>query len=180
METAEKNSCFGAGLELPIELSDAVWLAKGGTITPTGRHWEFQKGGVYQIKQGAYQMKQGVPQRTLLIYLRDEGIHHVFRSYRAEWLTTYTDQQLLGLEVLEMEKDMKHCPHCGGKVLKVEIVSGKAGTDGQFLGQVSCLDKRCGAVTRWKITVPRGPAEEQDKQQAAAMEQLIAAWNRRG
>ena len=96
---------------LPKELSDAAWLVEDGITTPTNRHWEFQKGGVYQIGQG-------VSQRALLIHLRDEGRHHLFCSYLAGWQMSYTDQQLHGTEVLRMAENVKSCPYCGEKVLK--------------------------------------------------------------
>ena len=181
VKDSEQTSRYGPGL--PKELLNATWLVEEGVETSTSRHWEFEENGVYQIGQGA-------SPKALLVCLRDEGVHHVFRSYRAAWLTTYTDQQLCGMEVLKMEKEMKPCPHCGGKILKAKVVKDKAGADGQFVGQVACMDKCCGAITGWRITVPKDsaksdgesltPEEKSARLEAAAREILIAAWNRRG
>ena len=180
VKDTEQTSRYGPGL--PNELLNATWLVEEGVETSTNRHWEFEENGVYQIGQGALS-------KALLVYLRDEGIHHVFKSYRVAWLTAYTDQQLHGMEVLKMEKDMKPCPHCGGKVLKAEVIKDKTGADGQFVGQVSCMDKCCRAVTRWRIVLPKDSAksdgesltleEKSARLEAAAREILIATWNRR-
>ena len=182
VSVASGSKKIARGFELPEELASKVWLLEDGEATPKSRRWEFQKGEIYQIGQSA-------SPKALLVYLRDEGIHHVFKSYRVAWLTAYTDQQLHGMEVLKMEKDMKPCPHCGGKVLKAEVIKDKTGADGQFVGQVSCMDKCCRAVTRWRIVLPKDSAksdgesltleEKSARLEAAAKGILIAAWNRR-
>ena len=179
VKETEQTSRYGPGL--PNELLNATWLIEGGVETPTSRHWEFEEGGVYQVGQGA-------SQRALLIYLRDEYAHHLFRSYRANWVTTYTDQQLYGMEILQMAENIKPCPHCGGKVLKIEVT--KETGDRQFFGRVFCQNKDCDAIAGWRIVLPKDsaksggdsltPEEKSARQEAAAREQLIAAWNRRG
>ena len=179
VKDSEQTSRYGPGL--PNELLNAAWLVEDGITTPANRHWEFQKGGVYQIGQG-------VSQRALLIYCRDEGRHHVLRSYWANWVTAYTDQQLYGMEVLRLAENMKSCPYCGGKVLKVEV--SKEAEDRQFFGRVFCQNKGCEAIAGWRIVLPKDdskaandsltPEEKSARQEAAAREILIAAWNRRG
>ena len=153
MSAMGNGSRCGMGLELPSELSNAAWLVEDGVIAPKGRHWKFQKGGVYQIGQG-------ISQRALLIYLRDEGIHQVFRSYKAKWLMSYTDQQLHGMEVLRMAENIKPCPYCGGKVLKVEVT--KETENRQFFGRVFCQNKECEAISGWRIVLPKDSTKNPD------------------
>ena len=181
-DMSEKDSEHGSryGPELPKELANAVWLIEDGIETAKGRHLEFQEGGVYQIGHGA-------SPKALLVYLRDEGIHHAYKSYKASWLTTFTDAQLCGIEVMKMASDIKSCPHCGGKLLKVNV--SKEAENGQFFGRVICQNKGCGAITGWRIVLSKDsaksdgesltPEEKSARLEAAAREILIAAWNRR-
>ena len=178
VKDTEQTSRYGPGL--PNELLNATWLVEEGVETSTNRHWEFEENGVYQIGQGALS-------KALLVYLRDEGVHHAYKSYKASWLTTFTDAQLCGMEVMKMASDIKPCPYCGGKGLKFEVT--KETGNGQFFGRVFCQNKGCEAITGWRIAVPKDsaksggesltPEEKSARQEAAAKEQLIAAWNRR-
>jgi hypothetical protein len=134
-------------IELPAELSGKVWLHMDGNPTPQGVRWSFRENGVYQIQQDS--------DRLLLVFLRRVGTHYILRSYLANWLTTFTDSQLIGREVLEMTKEVKPCPHCGGRELKIEIVRDSHGMGSQFTGRVLCLGKGCSAVTSWRVGVSR-------------------------
>ena len=171
------------GLELPQELSDKVWPHEEGTIHAVqGRHWEFRKDEVYQIQQDSG--------RLLLIFLRNEGPHHVFKSYRASWLTTFTDSQLIGREILKMTEEFKPCPHCGGRELRVELTRDSVGAGASFMGRVFCQNKDCEVIAGWRIVLPRAsakltgesltPEEQAARQEAVARERLMAAWNTRG
>lgn len=55
------------------------------------KQWEFLNGVYYNIDKGNY------------VFLRKEGKHHVFKSVNANWLTTYTDAQLVDVEVKRMK-----------------------------------------------------------------------------
>ena len=134
-------------IELPAELSKKVWLHMDGIPTPQDVRWSFREGGVYQIQQDS--------DRQLLVFLRRVGSHYILRSYLANWLTTFTDSQLIGREVLEMTEEVKPCPHCGNKELKIEIVRDSHGVGSQFAGRVLCQGKGCGAVTSWRVGVSR-------------------------
>ena len=39
----------------------------------------------------------------IFMFLRKEGIHHVFRSVKGGWTRTYTDAQLIGKNIQEVE-----------------------------------------------------------------------------
>lgn len=43
----------------------------------------------------------------ILQYERKEGIHHVFRETRGKWITTFTDAQLVGKFIKEVDKNGK-------------------------------------------------------------------------
>ena len=187
------------GLELPDELSERVWLHEDGVLTIRGRRWEFRENRIYQIQQDS--------EKLLLVFLRDEGIQHVFRSYRANWLTSFTDSQLIRREVLKMTKGLKPCPHCGGMELKIELEQDSPDVGVLFTGRVLCLGNGCGSVTSWHVGVSREalkkaamtvspkngkapargeagyksltPEEEKALAEKLAMDFLIAAWNER-
>lgn len=59
----------------------------------------FVPGGKYAVRRVAVSTgvaeADGKEQR--LRYLRKEGKHHVFQCLAASWLTTFTDQQLIGM-----------------------------------------------------------------------------------
>ena len=54
-----------------------------------------------------------------------------------------------------MTEEVKPCPYCGNKELKIEIVRDSHGMGSQFTGRVPCLGKGCGAVTSWRVGVSR-------------------------
>ena len=180
VKDTEQTSRYGPGL--PNELLNATWLVEEGVETSTNRHWEFEENGVYQIGQGALS-------KALLVYLRDEGIHHVFKSYRVAWITTFTNSQLHGIEVMKLASDIKPCPHCGGKVLKLSITKDKEAGNGHFIGRILCQNKSCEATASWQIALPKAsttadtgvtaPEEKSVRLETAAKGILIAAWNRR-
>lgn len=150
--------------KLPREFEEASWLIQESRRL---RNWEFSKDTVYQIDE------------NYLIYLRDEGKHHIFRSYFAKWLTTYTDMQLVGTEVICMDREVKKCPHCGGNLLKMEATPSMVG--GTYVCMVTC--QKCKAVTSWRINPglnrQKDPAEANLQPQDLAMYRLRKAWNRR-
>ena len=38
----------------------------------------------------------------MLVYLKKDGKHHMFRNYLGGWITCYTDQQLIGKTIKEV------------------------------------------------------------------------------
>ena len=182
VSVASGSKKIARGFELPEELASKVWLLEDGEATPKSRRWEFQKGEIYQIGQSA-------SPKALLVYLRDEGIHHVFKSYRVAWITTFTNSQLHGIEVMKLASDIKPCPHCGGKVLKLSITKDKEAGNGHFIGRILCQNKSCEATASWQIALPKAsttadtgvtaPEEKSVRLETAAKGILIATWNRR-
>lgn len=51
------------------------------------KRWEFKEGRKYSINKVKY------------IFLRKEGIHHIFMRAGCNWLTTYTDSQLVDISI---------------------------------------------------------------------------------
>ncbi len=44
-------------------------------------------------------------QNPILRYERKEGIHHVFREIHGKWIVTYTDAQLIGKKIKEVDEN---------------------------------------------------------------------------
>lgn len=72
----------------------------------------FIEGKCYRIYgggcQGSYDRKSvstgtSWEQDCIFMFLRKEGIHHVFREVRGGWTRTYTDAQLVGKNIQEVQ-----------------------------------------------------------------------------
>ncbi len=76
-------------------------------------HKHFTKGKCYRIYYDGYQnsydrkfLSTGTSsweQSCIFMFLRKDGIHHVFREVRGGWIRTYTDAQLVGKNIQEVE-----------------------------------------------------------------------------
>ena len=56
-------------------------------IIKCAKKWHFKRGGQYVIN------------KANLVFLRKEGIHHIFKHKSVGWLIAYTDSQLVDAEV---------------------------------------------------------------------------------
>lgn len=75
-------------------------------------HKHFTEGKCYRIYSGgcagSYDRKTlstgtSWDRDCIFIFLRKEGIHHFFREVRGGWLRTYTDAQLVGKNIQEVQ-----------------------------------------------------------------------------
>ena len=76
-------------------------------------HFSFLEGHYYsiynpsinsnQFGRAAYSSSSDERDYTF-IYLRKEGIHHVFREINGGWTRTYTDAQLVGKKIIEVSE----------------------------------------------------------------------------
>lgn len=62
----------------------------------------FTVGDCYIISENRLPLDANILQHSILRYERKEGIHHVFREIRGKWIVTYTDAQLIGKYVEEV------------------------------------------------------------------------------
>lgn len=65
----------------------------------------FAVGKCYNISDSANSSEHSPIQQSILRYERKEGIHHVFREVRGKWIVTYTDAQLVGKYVKEIDEN---------------------------------------------------------------------------
>ena len=77
-----------------------------------GKHFDFAEGKCYRIfdtrnpKTCAVQkvsspVGQSWEKEFIFMFLRKDGIHHVFREISGGWIRTYTDAQLIGKKIQE-------------------------------------------------------------------------------
>ena len=64
----------------------------------------FIVGHYYNISDTPNPSESSTLQQSTLRYERKEGIHHVFREERGKWIVTYTDAQLIGKHIKEVQK----------------------------------------------------------------------------
>ena len=64
----------------------------------------FMVGHCYNISDTPNPSESSTLQQSTLRYERKEGIHHVFREVRGKWIVTYTDAQLIGKHIKEVQK----------------------------------------------------------------------------
>ncbi len=76
--------------------------AKRMTESMKAIHRTFTEGNLYTISESQIQADGNILQQSILRYERKEGIHHVFREIRGKWIVTYTDAQLVGKFVKEV------------------------------------------------------------------------------
>lgn len=82
------------------ELDKAAWEPPEPEERPRPKAWTFEPGKVYRISWGpSYKNEWYAPSGKKLLFLRDEGIHHIFKSAAASWLECFTDVQLMGCAV---------------------------------------------------------------------------------
>lgn len=67
------------------------------------KEWHFVPGKVYRLGR-VFSSDDGgrdpYDKGTKLRYLGKQGVHHIFQSTKAGWLTSYTDVQLMGVHVM--------------------------------------------------------------------------------
>lgn len=63
----------------------------------------FTAGNCYTISENQLPEDENIYYQPILRYERKEGIHHVFREIRGKWIVTYTDAQLIGKFVKEVD-----------------------------------------------------------------------------
>ena len=63
----------------------------------------FTEGQCYIIGETQQSVDSNTIQQSILQYERKEGIHHVFREIRGKWIVTYTDAQLIGKFIREVD-----------------------------------------------------------------------------
>lgn len=63
----------------------------------------FTEGQCYTISETQQSADSNTIQQSILKYERKEGIHHVFREIRGKWIVTYTDAQLIGKFIREVD-----------------------------------------------------------------------------
>ena len=65
----------------------------------------FTEGQCYTISETPSSANSNTIQQSILKYERKEGIHHVFREIRGKWIVPYTDAQLIGKFIREVDID---------------------------------------------------------------------------
>lgn len=65
----------------------------------------FTVGKCYTVSESRLTADGNILQQPILCYERKEGIHHVFREIRGKWIVTYTDAQLIGKFIREVDID---------------------------------------------------------------------------
>lgn len=65
----------------------------------------FTPGKMYRIEVTATNLKEYYAWNCEFIYTAKKGIHHVFKSAHGTWNRTYTDQQLVGKFIKEIDND---------------------------------------------------------------------------
>ena len=73
----------------------------GGVLFTIG--FTFEAGHIYQIHMTEKQEKEPVKD-CVFCYEGKRGIHHMFREVRGNWTRTYTDAQLIGKIIKEIER----------------------------------------------------------------------------
>lgn len=68
------------------------------------REFSFDERHIYQIYTTDKQEKEPVKD-CVFRYEGKQGIHHVFREIRGNWTRTYTDAQLIGKKVKEVDNE---------------------------------------------------------------------------
>ena len=63
----------------------------------------FTEGNCYTISENRLLEDENIYYQPILRYERKEGIHHVFREIRGKWIVTYTDAQLIGKFIREVD-----------------------------------------------------------------------------
>ena len=63
----------------------------------------FTEGQCYTISESRLAEDGDINQQPILRYERKEGIHHVFREIRGKWIVTYTNAQLIGKYIKEVD-----------------------------------------------------------------------------
>ena len=69
-------------------------------IRPQEVSFSFIGGKKYLIADSPIKILDEV---KMLVYLKKDGKHHMFRNYLGGWITCYTDQQLIGKTVEEVK-----------------------------------------------------------------------------
>lgn len=75
---------------------------------PQSPKYEFTEGHKYRIsspgESTSRRGKKAVLDNYIFLYEGKRGIHHVFREVCGKWIATYTDSQLVGKSVKEVEE----------------------------------------------------------------------------
>ncbi|MBQ6664112.1 MAG: helix-turn-helix transcriptional regulator [Synergistaceae bacterium] len=94
-ETSEENTATNKKVEPSITPAESrAAIARS-----------FIVGKCYYIHEKNLVASWDVLQQTALRYERKSGIHHVFRAVKGNWLITYTDAQLVGKNVKEVDEN---------------------------------------------------------------------------
>ena len=64
--------------------------------------YKFQVGKIYQIQTKPCEGKRGYESEWIFKYEGKSGKHHKFKEVRGRWSRTYTDNQLIGKEIKEV------------------------------------------------------------------------------
>jgi hypothetical protein len=64
--------------------------------------YEFKVGKIYQIQTKPCEGKRGYESEWIFKYEGKSGKHHKFKEVRGRWSRTYTDNQLIGKEIKEV------------------------------------------------------------------------------
>lgn len=70
----------------------------------------FTEGQCYTISESRLPEDGNISHQPILCYERKEGIHHVFREIRGKWIVTYTNAQLIGKFIKEVDIDGNGSP----------------------------------------------------------------------
>ena len=73
-------------------------------IEPAESESRFQEGHIYRIMACEMTHKDKWEAECLFRYEGHAGIHYVFREARGGWTRTYTDAQLIGKQIKEVEE----------------------------------------------------------------------------
>ena len=97
------------GKQVKRERGVKRWRAYTPPSPPLPREFSFELGHIYKIRDvitGQHHLYEISPKYGALCEFKYEGkrgIHHCFREVRGGWARTYTDAQLIGKQIKEVE-----------------------------------------------------------------------------
>lgn len=96
-------------IKRPRQTHEIVNLATFQEVSlPRPVKFKFEEGRSYQITERQADPRKPDSRPFVFKYEGKQGIHHVFREVSGDWYRTYTDAQLLGKRIEEVDERVKY------------------------------------------------------------------------